>query len=695
MANKTIGIHVDDFFTHVGFKTGASLFSKLGIVQVPTKTTIPSAPTLDAFAAPGESSGVLEATVTLPTTNTDGSALVRAEIEDVALYYKGSAGVTTSEPFVIFSARETLPWNPGDLNTWYVKARVRDTHGNWSALSNERSAAAVAPLPESAGLWAHRLGSAAVFTDKDPGASDVAWANVVLYWKDNKYTITAGDTDKKYIWWDHSLSTTTFQVTDTAPTLEQEDCIIGYNDGGTWHLMVYAPMVMANYVRAGLLESTNWGVAAGSQLDLDNGTLKLGGSSDPKFSVDAAGALTSKSGTIAGFTIDATEGLYTGADATRIQMKVGVGLWLGATAFASAPFRVTPAGATTVSNLTVTGGTWGGDTLASAKIPNLDCDKITSGTFGSVRIPELSCDKITTGTFNALRIPSLDCDKITSGTFGTVRIPSLSCSKITSGTFDAVRIPSLDCDKITSGTFDAVRIPNLSASKITTDTMSAARISGGTIGACTISADNITTGSMSAARITTGTLSADRISAGTLNCSLITVSNLSATSINTGTLNFASISRSSLTIISSELGLGSVTYGKIGSNAVRTNELSIDSYLDMNSNQIWECAEIRNGTLLTQHAINLASDYWVGYRSSTDSRLTLTQNASLRGHTDLTLDAQAGGLYLKADAAIRLDFNVDYFTITSAATTGGQWNLGYINVFINGVARSIAVENAH
>ena len=73
MSDKSIGLHVSDFFTHVGFKTGASLFSEFGIVQVPTKTTVPSAPVLSALAAPGDSAGVIEATVVLPTTNTDGS----------------------------------------------------------------------------------------------------------------------------------------------------------------------------------------------------------------------------------------------------------------------------------------------------------------------------------------------------------------------------------------------------------------------------------------------------------------------------------------------------------------------------------------------------------------------------------------------------------------------------------------------
>jgi len=258
MTDKTIGIHVDDFFTHVGFKTGASLFSPLGIVQVPTKTVGPSKPTLSAMTAPTDSAGVLKATLVLPTTNTDGTALVRTELIKIALHYKDSPGVGTGDPAIEFPPVEELLWAPGDTTTHYVKIRVMDSHGIWSALSDdEKSAAAAAAVtpPEADGLWAHRLGFESVFTKDSPDPGKVAWANVILYWKDNKYEIDAGNTDKKYIWWDYSLSTTTFQTADDAPTLELEDVIVVYNDGGTPFMMVYSPMVLADYLRAGKIVS--------------------------------------------------------------------------------------------------------------------------------------------------------------------------------------------------------------------------------------------------------------------------------------------------------------------------------------------------------------------------------------------------------------------------------------------------------
>ena len=126
-----------------------------------------------------------------------------------------------------------------------------------------------------------------------------------------------------------------------------------------------------------------------------DGILAIGGATKASapFRVSAVGALvatsatisgeiTATTGTIGGFTVSAAEGLYAGADATRVQMKPGVGFWAGATAFGSAPFRVSQAGQLVCSNIQITGAgsTWGGAVLGTAYIPNLSTDKLTTGT---------------------------------------------------------------------------------------------------------------------------------------------------------------------------------------------------------------------------------------------------------------------------------------------------------------------------
>jgi len=87
---------------------------------------------------------------------------------------------------------------------------------------------------------------------------------------------------------------------------------------------------------------------------------------DAPFRVSAAGALvatsanitgeiTATSGAIGGFTVDATDGIYAGTGATRVQMKPGAGFWAGATAVGDAPFRVSAAGALVATSANITG----------------------------------------------------------------------------------------------------------------------------------------------------------------------------------------------------------------------------------------------------------------------------------------------------------------------------------------------------
>jgi len=302
MADKAIGVNLEDRDIVQGIRTGNSPWSPIAIAQVPVKEPPPSAPVIDSVTAPEASAGVLEIKVGLPETNADGTALARAELVRLRLHHSTSPGVTESDPCVDFPPSETLLWAPNDTATHYVRVRVQDSHGLWSELSNEAfgQAKSARTPQEDSGLWAHRLGVESIFTNDSPEPGYVSWSNVVLYWRDNKYEIADGSTNKKYIWWDYSVSTTTFQTSDTRPELDLEDVIIGYNDNGTWRLMCYQPTVMADYVRAGVLQSSNWGATTGSQLDLDNGTLKLGGSDSPKFQVDADGVLHATGAVIEG-----------------------------------------------------------------------------------------------------------------------------------------------------------------------------------------------------------------------------------------------------------------------------------------------------------------------------------------------------------------------------------------------------------
>ena len=59
-------------------------------------------------------------------------------------------------------------------------------------------------------------------------------------------------------------------------------------------------------IKTGLLQSTNYGNSAGSELDLTNGTIKLGGSDSPDFQVTSAGIVTASAGLIGGWSLGAS-----------------------------------------------------------------------------------------------------------------------------------------------------------------------------------------------------------------------------------------------------------------------------------------------------------------------------------------------------------------------------------------------------
>ncbi|MCK9319820.1 hypothetical protein, partial [Methanoculleus sp.] len=95
----------------------------------------------------------------------------------------------------------------------------------------------------------------------------------------------------------------------------------------------------------------------------------LGAAGNAEFNcVTVRGTVCACAGCIAGFTITNACGIYSGTGATRVQMKSGTGLWLGADAFASAPFSVTPAGA-----LTATSGQIGGWCIANGCLYSTTC----------------------------------------------------------------------------------------------------------------------------------------------------------------------------------------------------------------------------------------------------------------------------------------------------------------------------------
>lgn len=200
-----------------------------------------------------------------------------------------------------------------------------------------------------------------------------------------------------------------------------------------------------------------------------------------------SGTVTATQGAIGDFTLK-NGSLYTNNKST-ISTDVA-GVYIGSDGIALGKnnvFKVTNAGAVTMSNATINGGsiTIYKNGVVNFQVTSTGVLTANEGTFkGSLNGANITG---ATGTF--------------SGTLGatTVSAINISATQITSGTIASSRIDS-----------DSISACNINASKITSGTMSADRISGGSI---------------SANLITSGTLSADRISGGSLTGSTINIGN--------------------------------------------------------------------------------------------------------------------------------------------------------------------------
>ena len=123
-------------------------------------------------------------------------------------------------------------------------------------------------------------------------------------------------------------------------------------------------VINGDMIRTGAIESTNWSTTEGSRIDLDAGTIQLGGSLSPKFSVTAAGVLTATGANITGAITAATIDIG-GSDDSSFHIDVDGNMWLGAAAFniATNPFAVSNAGA-----MRAVSGIIGGLTLSTTAL---------------------------------------------------------------------------------------------------------------------------------------------------------------------------------------------------------------------------------------------------------------------------------------------------------------------------------------
>tara|TARA_Y100000593_G_scaffold6087_1_gene11711 strand:- start:5761 stop:8313 length:2553 start_codon:yes stop_codon:yes gene_type:complete len=306
-----------------------------------------------------------------------------------------------------------------------------------------------------------------------------------------------------------------------------------------------------------------------------DGSITIGTSSANNVTIAANGNLT-----LTG-EVNATSGTFNGSIAIGSSNSIfkadGNGIYLGNATFASAPFRVTPAGAVTASNMTVTGGNWSGNfsgaTWDGNVIPPsvLDATKVFSqdGIPTSTSIDDIWFD--TDDNNHPYIAESVGANEITAGEWVSMRDGTIAGAQNTADnkntTFYQDDAPSAtkagdlwfdtndnhkmyratgtgtgnwsqavtNAANITAGTIDTARL--------NTSEIQAATVTSGAVNALTITANAIdlssatVSGTLAAARIAAGSLNADKIEAGTITSTQINTANITSAVVTSAAVN--------------------------------------------------------------------------------------------------------------------------------------------------------------
>lgn len=89
-----------------------------------------------------------------------------------------------------------------------------------------------------------------VITNNSPSAGYVAWNSFTLTHQGTSYTIAAGSTNKKFIYWKKATSTTVLQMSDTPPARANDQFLVIFNDGGTGIASLFSNIIYADYINA-------------------------------------------------------------------------------------------------------------------------------------------------------------------------------------------------------------------------------------------------------------------------------------------------------------------------------------------------------------------------------------------------------------------------------------------------------------
>jgi hypothetical protein len=161
-------------------------------------------------------------------------------------------------------------------------------------------------------LASHQLDGFTV-TDNTPTAGKIAWTDCNVVYKGTNYPITDGSTDLKYVYW--KLTTpATFQMSNTKPTIADDDVLVFINEGGTHQTVIGSGrMTPGAAILTGTVGTDELGSGAVSNAKLaafavdsgkladnavESGKIKAGAVVDGKIATDAVNSANIKNNAI-------------------------------------------------------------------------------------------------------------------------------------------------------------------------------------------------------------------------------------------------------------------------------------------------------------------------------------------------------------------------------------------------------------
>lgn len=99
--------------------------------------------------------------------------------------------------------------------------------------------------------------SGLTFTNNSPVAGYVAWSSFTLTYQGTTYTVSAGNSNAKYIYWKKSVSTTVLQAGASIPSNAADQFMVCVNFSGTAYPSNFAPFIYADYISVANLAAIN------------------------------------------------------------------------------------------------------------------------------------------------------------------------------------------------------------------------------------------------------------------------------------------------------------------------------------------------------------------------------------------------------------------------------------------------------